>query len=138
GAAARTGRRGHTGDPSGVASRYPGTASPSRRVGLRDRRRGPAKSRRSSRRSLPRTRLRLAAASDTVLLARKCGICRAFFMAEASYTGKDITVLEGLEGGRLGRGVYIGATGARGLRHLVFEVVGNSVDWAVAGRIERI
>jgi DNA gyrase subunit B len=59
-------------------------------------------------------------------------------MAEAAYTAKDITVLEGLEPVRLRPGMYIGSTGARGLHHLIYEVVANSVDEALAGRNDRV
>ncbi|MBA3586902.1 MAG: DNA topoisomerase (ATP-hydrolyzing) subunit B, partial [Chloroflexi bacterium] len=58
--------------------------------------------------------------------------------ATSSYTAKDIEVLEGLQAVRLRPGMYIGSTDARGLHHLVWEIVDNSIDEAMANQATRI
>ncbi len=57
---------------------------------------------------------------------------------DRTYTEDDITILEGLEPVRMRPGMYIGSTGPTGLHHLIWEVVDNSVDEAMAGYCTRI
>jgi DNA gyrase subunit B len=69
---------------------------------------------------------------------RKGGKKKSAASGNGSYGAQDITVLEGLEAVRKRPGMYIGSTGLRGLHHLIYEVMDNSVDEALAGEASEV
>ncbi|MCJ7728045.1 MAG: DNA topoisomerase (ATP-hydrolyzing) subunit B [Actinobacteria bacterium] len=60
------------------------------------------------------------------------------FLKKSSYDAKDITVLEGLSAVRKRPSMYIGSTSSRGLHHLIYEVIDNSIDEAMAGFCDNV
>src|SRR5262249_1087181 len=102
---------------------------------------GPRFSRRGSRGVLTSSEGRLAAGNDSSKrrrATRKGAKDPARRDGASGYDARDITVLEGLEAVRKRPGMYVGSTGALGLHHLVYEVIDNSVDEALAGFCSKV
>ncbi len=79
-----------------------------------------------------------AGSSKKAPAKRPAGSKAAKPQQDNGYGAEDITVLEGLEAVRKRPGMYIGSTGPRGLHHLIYEVMDNSVDEALAGECDHV